>query len=101
MFRGTTPTLIFNLPFDPSSLTEVFITFVQDKEMKVEKTIQDCDLLSEERAIKCKLTQEETLVLDADKYVQIQIRAKMKDGTAVASDIIETFVAKILKDGEI
>lgn len=101
MFRGTTPTLVFKLPFDPKILSDVYITFVQENQMKLEKVIQDCELGSENKEIRVKLTQEDTLILAEEQYVYIQIRAKTQDGTAVASDIIRSFVAKILKDGEI
>lgn len=31
MFRGTTPTLVFKLPFDPKILSDVYITFLENK----------------------------------------------------------------------
>ena len=47
------------------------------------------------------LSQEETLLFDTLAKVDIQIRVRFPDGSALASGIIRTSVEKILKDGEI
>lgn len=52
-------------------------------------------------SISVTLTQAETLMLMHDADVRMQIRAKFADGSAVASNIMQTTVSEILKDGEI
>lgn len=39
MRRGTTPTLTFNMPFDSIGVENIYITFVQGREMVLEKTL--------------------------------------------------------------
>ena len=44
MIRGTTPTHIFEIPFDSSYLKRILITYFQDKHIVLEKTEEDCVL---------------------------------------------------------
>lgn len=99
MIRGTTPTLEFSLPFETSLLDEAFVTFSQKGKVVLDKQLSECSV--EKNTLTVKLTQEDTLKLLHDCLVQIQIRARTEDGSAVASNIIDVFVNKILKDGVI
>ena len=99
MIRGTTPTLRFVLPFSVDLLDAVYVTVTQDGEKVLEKTLEDC--VKDENALSFRLTQEDTLELEDGKWVEIQMRAKMKSGEAVASQIERTAVHRILKDGVI
>ena len=107
MTRGTTPTHTFTLPdnLKTATLSAVYITYAQRGETVLEKTLSDVTING--GAIICTLTQVDTLkfeVLDqhcgCDK-VNIQVRIKTSDGTAMASDIIPVPIRDILKDGEI
>lgn len=103
MIRGTTPTHIFKTNADLSDATEIYITYEQGTTV-VEKTIEDCtiDTVDEKSSITVKLTQEETLSFANSGYrADVQIRVKFADGTAMASNILNVPVSKILKDGEI
>lgn len=100
MKRGTTPTLTFGLPFPPSSLAVAYITFAQQGETVLEKTLDDCE--QEDNYLKLALSQEDTLRLqDGGPGVRIQLRVRFYDGSAMASDMITTSVGAILKDGVI
>lgn len=100
MKRGTTPTLTFGLPFSPELLAVAYITFAQQEETVLEKTLQDCE--QGENSLKLTLSQEDTLKLeDGGRGVSIQLRVRFSDGSAMASDIITTDVGTILKDGVI
>ena len=99
MIRGTTPTLRFALPFKTETLEEAYITFMQDKEMIIEKTLKDCE--KQEEALEMRLTQEDTLKFKEDRAVEIQIRARTWGGDAIASVIMRTQAKRILKDGVI
>lgn len=99
MVRGTTPTLSFELPFEASEATALYITISQRYEnIQIEKALEDCSI--DGTIVTVTLTQEETLRLIADKPVLIQVRV-VKDNVAMASDLIKTTVADVLKDGVI
>lgn len=98
MYRGTTPTLIFNIPFTGENVEEIYITFVQGDKTVLEKTL--ADVTWEDKTIELKLTQEETLLFEKGS-VTIQHRLKFIDGTTLASNLVYTTAEAILKDGVI
>lgn len=98
MIRGTTPTLEFTLPFDTALLSEAYVTFAQQDKVVLEKSLSDC--VTDGNKMTVKLTQADTLKLQVG-FVDIQIRAKMTGGDALASGIITVSAQKILKDGAI
>lgn len=95
MFRGTTPTHTFKLPFSTSLLQKVLVTYKQDENIVLEKTEADCTF--ENNSIKLKLTQEETLAFSA-KRVKIQLKLLTTDGTVMASDIKKKFAKDCLNN---
>ena len=102
IYRGTTPPLTFEVPFDPSRAKRLWITFAQDdKELF---TIEKDDCTFDGNVINVTLTQEQTLSFSPDLYVQMQIRVAF-DGedfdNAQASNVITAEVKEILKDGVI
>lgn len=103
MYRGTTPTLIFTLPFEASAISVCSIAFAQyssryakEAEVVLEKSLTDCE--AEGSTLKLTLSEEETLGLDDNQDVEIQLRVKCGE-TAMASEIFRTSVGRILKDG--
>lgn len=98
MYRGTTPTNIFNVDIDLTNAEVIYITYKQQNKVVIEKTKDDITVTTETLTVK--LTQDETLKL-TEREVEIQIRARFSDGTALASNIIKTTANKILKDGVI
>ena len=99
MYRGTTPTLKFTLPFEASTLAEAYISIEQNRRVILEKTIEDCTLSG--NTISVKLTQEETLKLGVSDRTEIQLRVRLADGNALASQIFAVSTERILKDGVI
>ena len=99
MIRGTTPTLKFTLPFDVEQLTTAWLTFSQNNQVVINKTLSDCTYSG--KVITLVLTQTDTLALDSKYRVEIQIRGKTTDGKAIASAVFTDSVDRILKDGEI
>lgn len=99
MIRGTTPTLEFKLPFDTDILAEAWVTMAQNKEVVLDKQMSECQCSG--NVLTVKLTQEETLALKCNCMVEIQVRAKTKEGEVLASDIITESPDRILKDGVI
>ena len=97
--KGTTPTHIFSVDIDLSQAVVLYITYKQNNKTIIEKTLDDCEITQTEVAVK--LTQSESLKFEMVSPIEIQIRAKFVDGTAVASNIIRTYAGEILKGGEI
>ena len=100
MWRGTTPTHTFTLPegMKREDFAVLFISYAQNGEVVVEKEIDD--LLFDGSIIKVVFTQTDTLKFEPGP-VKIQLRGRMLDGQAVASNHISTTAKEILKDGEI
>lgn len=101
MWRGTTPTLKFNLKFDVSKIDVLWITFKQGKNIIFEKQLPDCQLSYEKNQIIVTLSQSETLMLTADKDLLIQLRVGFTNSKRGVSKLITTYVNDILHDGEI
>ena len=99
MIRGTTPLLHFSLPFSVSNLSVLYITAKQSNIVVFEKSLDDC--IVHDPRVTVKLTQEETLRLQPNKKIILQVRAKTHDGTALASQKFECNVNDILKEGVI
>ena len=99
IYRGTTPKLTFPLPFDINLIDKVYITFFQKDRQAIEKDLTVCEI--EENNLVLKLSQQDTLKLVSKTPLQIQIRALLTDGSAIASKVIEKNVQDVLKDGEI
>ena len=100
MWRGTTPTLTFTLP-DGVSLEDfstVYLTFAQNGHNVLEKTKDELE--STDDGFQLLFSQADTLRFSPGP-IKIQLRARMPDGTAVASNIISTTAQEVLKDGEI
>ena len=97
--RGTTPTQKFNTSIDLSSATVIYVSYKQHNKVVIERTVDNIVVTS--TYLQFALTQEESLSLDDKVKVEIQIRAKFPNGTAVASNIIEADAGKILKGGVI
>lgn len=99
MRRGTTPTNLFKSNVDLTEAEVLYITYKQRGVTVIEKTIEDVTI--NEKNFEVDLTQQETLQLDPKQKVEIQVRARFPGGRAIGSNIVETTVGRILKDGEI
>lgn len=101
IMRGTTPKLVFtvNSEIDLSKIEELWITtqIIQKNASKKEKTYyKNSTVINQtQRTIELTLSQKDTLDMNANTcYVQLRIR--MDDGTAYASEIFEEQVGKVL-----
>lgn len=122
--RGTTPYHSFVLPLKTEDISEVYITYLQNNEIIVDKTISDVTISDidneyenasmneplEDFVPSCELTihltQEDTLKFHfypaAEKNVAVvQIRVLTTEGEAYASEPIHERIFGILKDGVI
>lgn len=97
MRRGTTPTHTFETDIDLTAAEEIYLTYRQDKCNILELQMDRMEVTPEQ--IQVTLTQAETLMFKASKPVYIQLRVKFPGVPAIASDIINTMVQPILKEG--
>lgn len=111
--RGTTPYHVFTIPLSSDKLSKVYITYMQNDEVILDKTIEDITIEpvvqdeNDEAAatdITIHLTQEDTLKFHfypaAEKNIAvIQIRVLTTEGEAYASHPIHRRIFGVLKDG--
>lgn len=96
--RGTTPTIIFKLPFQTDELRKFELYFGQP-ELIFTKTEEDCTLDGDE--ISVQLSQAETLQFSDALDLKIQFRFVFTNGRVGASKPVYSSVMEIMKDGEI
>lgn len=97
MIRGTTPTLLFNLPFSATVIksAEITIEYVDDlKQILIKKQLTDCECGG--TTISTRLTQEETLQLPAPAIVLVQLRILTTDDVAMATEPYTVTVKRLL-----
>ena len=82
MIRGTTPTLVFQLPFDAVKVKTASVVFAQNGRVVLEKKANEWS----DKDIRFALTQEETFMFDAG-IAQVQVRVLTQDGKAMATEI--------------
>ena len=97
--RGTTPTISIDVDFDTSLIESIYITLSQNASTVIEKSLMDCSFT--ENLIEVILTQEETLLLKANKIANIQARIKLRNGIVVSNEIQQILIQPILKEGMI
>lgn len=104
--RGATPTHYFTADIDLSGAEVLYITYNQFGATVLEKDIGDVVIepvvsgnVTTSR-IEVTLTQEDTLLFK-EGTVEMQIRARMPDGTALKCGIMRTDADKLLKGGVI
>ena len=99
MIRGTTPTLLFNLPFSATVIksAEITIKYVDGlKKILIKKLLCDCEL--GETTIGTRLTQEETLQFPAPASVSVQLRILTTDDIVLATEAYTVKVKKLLAE---
>lgn len=95
MMCGTTPTHTFTLPFSVNEIKSVRIIYAQGSKPLFVKEKGDCTL--ENNVITVKLTQEDTLLFDYKKRVEIQVRVLTTDDDSIISTIKSISVGRCLE----
>lgn len=95
MIRGTTPTHIFDLSIDTAIIDKIRIIYAQSDEVLLVKERDDCQF--DESTVTVRLSQEETLLFDWQKLIQIQIRVLTKDGDVLATRVKQVSAEKCLE----
>lgn len=98
---GCTAINTFTYPFSEVESEAVYITYRQRSGTIIEKTKEDITFHDDKQQVDVYLTQEDTLAFKQDEQVEIQIRVKLADGSAVKSNIVKTTSDRILKKGVI
>ncbi len=96
MYRGTTPAFTFTLPIDTTDISLLSVAFKQNGELRFDKSKDDV-VLSEKKIV-VMLSEEETLSLDPNYPILIQLRVGVGN-SRLASQIFKVNVDDILKDG--
>ncbi len=121
--RGTTPYHSFIIPLEPEKISELYVTYLQNDEVILDKTITDISIEPVEEELEnasmeeptefvissqvtIHLTQEDTLSFHfypaAEKNIAvIQVRLLTTDGEAYASNPVNERIFGVLKDGVI
>ena len=100
MIRGTTPTVALVLPdyVDFTGTSAAYLSFGQNGVDKFDIGI--ANLTFDGSKVTATLTQTQTLMLEAGRLTQIQLRWK-NNGVAYATYIVQIETAAIIKEGEI
>lgn len=102
MFRGTTPTLIFELDtdLDLTSLSQVWVTIKDAFGREFTWDITKVTLDNDHKRITLTLTQAETLIM-IPGIARAQIRMLTTDGVALTTYVEKFLLNTILKEGVI
>ncbi len=96
MYRASTPTHVFEIPFDASILSNALITYTQCGNVVLEKRLADC--VVEGNKLIVRLTQKETNKFKCNRIVEIQLRVLSAAGEALVSDIFNEPCGRVLND---
>ena len=97
--RGCTCENSFLFPFDEKEVATLCITYKEDEVIKLQKHLEDC--IFKDGRIYVLLSQEDTLKFNNNAFIKIQIRAKLTDGAATKSNVMETYTDEVVYDGVI
>lgn len=102
MFRGTTPTLIFELDtdLDLTAMSQVWVTIKDALGRPFNWEIDRLTLDNEHKRITLALTQQETLAM-IPGIAHVQIRMLTSDGVALTTYVEKFPLHMILKEGVI
>ena len=97
--KGCTGKNHFRFPDSKDDVETIYITYVQNGNVVIEKNIDDCSF--SEGKVSVNLSQKETLMLTDKTAIKAQIRTRLKNGVVTKSNIVEARTDYLLKDGEI
>lgn len=92
--QGTTWKHKIILPMETSRVKLAQITYAQGYKILFVKRTEDCEMIG--RTVKLKLSQEETLKLDPDQALQLQLRGLTPGGEAFSTEVYKVDVGRAL-----
>lgn len=98
MYRGTTPTIILNVRtnLDLKDVSECHV-MIRSDEGYTSILYDDVRLDTEKKIITFQMSQEDTLRFEVGR-IKIQVKMKLKNGSVIASKIINTEMKKSLEE---
>lgn len=103
MRRGTTPTITFkiNTDLDLSLIQECWITLKDNLGAKEKTyTLSSITIDAVNKTLTVSMSQEDTLYFNSGN-INVQVRIRMSNGLAYASEIKHIIMENVLKNGEI
>lgn len=97
--KGCTCIHSFTIPYTKDEIATLYITYKQKDTVVFEKTMDDC-VFTDGRVL-VNLIQEDTLSLDSNVVIDIQIRVRLENGIVTKSNIVQTITDFVLKEGVI
>lgn len=98
IYRGTTPAIELDVPYDTRLLSKLYATWTQEGETVLEMDV--ADVMVGEGKVWLPMQQADTLALGPG-FCTMQVRALFSDGSAIASDPQVYRVVDALKEGVI
>ena len=98
IYRGTTPTIKFRLDIDVTKVIDLKILFSQGGNVLFTKYYYDCEIYSESNSVFISLTRDETLQLEANKDLHMQLILDFNDGRVSASRYLTEYVHDIMSE---
>lgn len=97
MYRATTPTHTFELPFNYEQyVNKILITYKQGNDIILEKTEKEVQYNG--NSVYFKLTQAETNLFDSGNVVRVQVRVLTKGNESLASEEMLIMAKEVLND---
>lgn len=97
MYKTTTPTHSFTLPFTVSNIDKLMLTYKQgDKTLDFDES----DVTMNNKTVSIKLTQEQTALFEGGKDVLVQMKILTTSDTVLASNMIKLKVNNVLNNTE-
>ena len=96
IYRGTTPTIRFRLDIDVTKISDLKIFFSQGGEVIFTKYNSDCEIYSDSNSVFVSLTREESLQLEANKDLHMQLVLDFNDGKISASRYLTEYIHDIM-----
>ena len=100
MRRGTTPTLVLEMPAEipVKDLSELVLSIQQKNKEVIEKRLFDMSVDEMANTLEVMLMQEETLLLQDSRIADVQVKVKLADDSVIASEVIRVPVGEILNE---
>lgn len=97
---GATPVHIFNVDTDLTHATAMWITYMQNGIIRVNKTLENDNIEITADTVTVRLTQQDTLSFLDNVPVKIQIKCKFSNGNIAKSTVIHTSASECLNREE-
>lgn len=95
MYRASTPTHYFQLPYEPEAIKEIWLTYAQNGKNILRKTM--ADLLFDDGVWSVRLSQRETNLF-SQPWATAQFRVLLKNGDSFPSEKFRLSVEDVLDD---